>query len=103
MGESALGIDELRSRALDHARDRRWAQLLDLQPELEQDVEFWTSVWGPACAVAAFHEGRAGARELLDSLVDAGFHDLDIHAELFADSFATEPDWPDLKARMLAN
>lgn len=60
-------------------------------------------MWGPACAVAAFHEGRAGARELMDSLVDAGFHDVDIHAELFADSFATEPDWPDLKARMLAN
>lgn len=103
MGESSLGIDELRARAIDHVRDREWAQLLVLQPQLEQDVEYWTSVWGPACAVAAFHAGRPGARELLDSLVDAGFHDLSTHAELFADSFATEPDWPDLRARMLAN
>lgn len=103
MGEQALGIDELRSTALDHVRDRRWVQLLDLQPELERDVEFWTSVWGPACAVAGYHQGRAGARELLESLVDAGFHDVDIHAELFADSFATQPGWPELLARMLAN
>jgi hypothetical protein len=103
MGGTSLGTDELRAQAIDHVRDRRWTQLLDLQPQLEQDVEYWTPVWGPACAVAAHHEGRPGARELLDSLVDAGFHDLATHAELFADTFAAEPDWPELRARILAN
>jgi hypothetical protein len=76
---------------------------LDLRAELEGDIEYWISVWGPVCAVAAYHEGRADAWDLLASLVDAGFHDLDPVADLFVDSFATEPDWPGLLARMEAN
>lgn len=103
VGEPSPINDELRSLATDLIRAHRWAELLDLRPRLERDTEYWASIWGPACAVAAFHEGRAGARELLDSVIDAGFHDLNPLAELFADTFAREPDWPDLRARMEAN
>jgi hypothetical protein len=102
-GEPAQIDDELRSLATDHVRAHRWTKLLDLQPSLERDTEYWTSIWGPACAVAAYHEGRPGAGELLESVIDAGFHDLNPVADLFADSFATEPDWPGLRARMEAN
>lgn len=103
MGEPSQVDGEVRSVAIDHLRARRWADLLELQAQLERDTEYWTSVWGPACAVAAFHQGHAEARALLDSVIDAGFHDVQTHAELFADSFATEPDWPELLARMEAN
>jgi hypothetical protein len=103
VGEPSPVDEELRSLAIDRVRAHRWAKLLDLQLQLERDTEYWTSIWGPACAVAAYHEGRAGARELLDSVIDAGFHDLIPLADLFADSFATEPDWPELRARMEAN
>lgn len=103
MAEPSLVDGELRSRAIDQVRAHRWAELLALQPQLERDTEYWASIWGPACAVAAYHEGRAGARALLVSVIDAGFHDVKALADLFADSFATEPDWPDLRARMEAN
>jgi hypothetical protein len=103
VGEPIPVDEELRSLAIDQVREHEWAKLLDLQPRLERDTEYWSSIWGPACAVAAYHEGRPGARELLDSVIDAGFHDLDPFADLFADSFATEPDWPELRARMEAN
>lgn len=94
---------EWRERAIDHVRARRWAELLDLQSQLERDVEYWISIWGPICAVAAFHEDRSDARDMLLSLIEAGFHDVTTHAELFADTFATEADWPALRARMEAN
>ncbi|HEY3529083.1 MAG TPA: transglutaminase-like domain-containing protein [Nocardioides sp.] len=100
MGEP---IEQLRARAVDLARVERWADVLRLRPQLERDTEYWTSVWGPVCAVAAYHEGRDDARELLVSVIDAGFHDLNPVADLFAGSFATEPDWPELRARMEAN
>jgi hypothetical protein len=103
VAEASMVDEELRSLAIDDVRAHRWAELLDLQPQLESDTEYWTSMWGPVCAVAAYHEGRADARELLDSIIDAGFHDLHPFADLFAVSFATEPDWPELRARMVAN
>lgn len=96
-------VDGLRSQAIDAARAHRWADLLELQPKLERDTEYWTSVWGPICAVAAHHLDRADARGLLDSVIEAGFHDVNPVADLFADSFATEPDWPALRARIEAN
>lgn len=103
MGDRPPEVDELRSRAVDHIRASQWRELLALQPELQRDHEYWTALWGPACAVAAHHEGRPDARALLTSLVDAGFYDLRTHAELFAGSFATDPDWPALRARIEAN
>lgn len=103
MSEPSLVDADLRSQAIDHVRGGRWTELLELQPRLERDTKYWMSLWGPACAVAAYHEGRAGARALLDSLIDAGFHDVKTHSELFADNFATDPDWPELRARMEAN
>jgi len=96
-------VDELRARGIDHVRARRWEDLLELQSQLELDNEYWLSMWGPACAVAAYHLGHADARDLLVDLVDAGFYDLVTHQELFAETFESEPDWPQLRARMLAN
>jgi hypothetical protein len=103
VGDSAPIDEQLRSLAIDLIRSHRWSELSGMQPELQRDDEYWTSIWGPACAVAAFHENRSNARELLDSVIDAGFHDLAPVAELFAASFAGEPDWPDLQARIEAN
>ncbi len=101
MSEQDLG--GLRSRAIDALRAERWADVLALQPALEADTEYWLALWGPALAVAAHHQGRPDARDRLEAVIGAGFHDVATHAGLFASSFAREADWPDLLARMEAN
>lgn len=103
MASGSMEVDaEVRVLAIDHVRAHRWAELLALQSQLERDSEYWTSLWGPVCSVAAYHEGRP-AWELLVAVIDEGFHDLSAHTQIFADSFATEAGWPELRARMEAN
>ncbi len=104
MAAGSTEVDaDVRVRAIDHVRAHRWADLLALQPRLERDSEYWVTVWGPACAVAAYHEDRPDARELLVAVIDAGFHDFSAYTQIFADTFATEADWPVMQARMEAN
>jgi hypothetical protein len=103
VGDSGPIDEQVRARAIDLVRAHRWSELSGMQPQLRRDSEYWTSIWGPACAVAAYHEDRTAARELLDSVIDEGFHDLAPLADLFAESFASEPDWPALRARIEAN
>ena len=93
---------QLRTRATDHIRGRRWGDLLALEPDLRADGEFWASLWGPYCAVARWYEGRAGARDLLEECIAAGIYEPDF-GTLFKDSFGTEPDWPTLQARIAAS
>jgi hypothetical protein len=94
---------ELRARAIDHVRANRWAELLALQPALERESQYWVTLWGPACAVAAYHQDRPDARELLVAVINAGFHDSSLSTQMFAGAFATRADWPQLRARMEAN
>jgi hypothetical protein len=91
------------AHSIDHVRANRWAELLALQPALERDSAYWVTVWGPACAVAAYHQDRPDARELLVAVINAGFHDFSLYTQMFADTFATQADWPQLPARMEAN
>jgi hypothetical protein len=92
----------LRTTAIDLVRAGDWAPLLDLMPQLERDEEYWAQLWGPCCAIAAAHIGRADSHELLRRVVEAGFHEPDDFDELEA-LFGDSPDWPALRARMLAN
>ena len=62
---NAGSLAQLRNQANDHAGAQRWAALLELEDALRGDGDYWTSFWGPACAIARWHEGREGARELL--------------------------------------
>jgi transglutaminase superfamily protein len=101
--DAPAAADALRNLATDYARAHRWADLLLLEPGLRADREYWTSFWGPACAVARWHEGSADARELLEDCIDQGFHDLEPFGTMFGESFGTEPDWPGLLARIHAN
>jgi hypothetical protein len=99
----AGSLARLRNEANDHAGAERWPALLELEDALRGDGDFWTSIWGPMCAIARWHEGREGARELLEECIGAGFHDLVPFGAMFGESFGTEPDWPALRARIGAN
>ena len=88
----------LRTLAIDHIRAGRWADLVALEPDLRADGQFWSSLWGPSCAIARWHCGRADARDLLEECIAAGFYEPDFETG-FEESFGTEPDWPTLHAR----
>ncbi|MGH3447170.1 MAG: transglutaminase-like domain-containing protein [Nocardioidaceae bacterium] len=104
MTASDEALNSLRVQAIDHIRAHEWPQLVKLRPQLEQDAGYWVHLWGPACAVAAHHEGgRDDARALLEDLIAAGLHDVSEFTEMFADTFAAEPDWPALAVRINAN
>src|SRR5271169_4996085 len=96
-------LDRLRNEANDHAGAERWAALLEVEDALRGDSDYWTCIWGPMCAIARWHEGREGARELLEECIGAGFHDLVPFGGMFGESFGTEQDWPALRARIGAN
>ncbi len=95
--------DVLRNLATDYALAKRWGDLLTLEPGLRADRLYWTSMWGAACAIARWHQGRSDARDLLEECIAGGFHDLVSFGTMFEDSFATEPDWPELRARIQGN
>jgi len=96
---AALSVDHLRTLANDHACAQRWADLLALEPGLRADGEYWTSLWGPACAIGRWHEGSPDARDLLEECISGGFHQMANFGKMFDSSFGTEPDWPVLRAR----
>ncbi len=95
-------VGRLRTLATDHARAERWADLLVLEADLRADGEFWSSLWGPVCAIARWHCGRADARDLLEECIAAGLYEADF-GTAFEESFGTEPDWPTLRARIAAS
>ncbi len=99
-GPDPLG--RLRTLAIDHIRAGRWAELVALEPDLRADGQFWSSMWGPSCAIARWHCGRADARDLLEECIAAGFYEPDFETG-FEESFGTEPDWPALHARIAAS
>jgi len=103
MTEADPAVGRLRTRATDHIRSGRWADLVALEPTLRADTEYWPSWWAGACAIGRWHEGRADARDLLEECIAAGFHDMEPFGRLFEESFGTEPDWPALRARIESN
>jgi hypothetical protein len=104
MGQDAgsESVGRLRTLAVDHMRAERWADLVALEPDLRADGEFWSSLWGPACAIARWHCGRADARDLLEECIAAGIYEPDFGTG-FEESFGQEPDWPELHARIAAS
>jgi hypothetical protein len=95
-------VGRLRTLAIDHMREERWADLVALEPDLRMDGQSWSSLWGPACAIARWHCGRADARDLLEECIAAGIYEPDF-GTAFEESFGTEPDWPALHARIAAS
>ena len=104
MGQDAgsESVGRLRTLAIDHMRAERWAELVALEPELRADVQFWSSMWGPSCAIARWHCGRADARDLLEECIATGFYEPDF-GTAFEESFGTEAGWPELHARIAAS
>jgi len=98
MTERALA--DLRLEAERLVRDKEWESLHALGERLrDEDTEMWPSVWGPMCAVAAWHRRMPHAREVLESAIDQGFCQPDFFLEEFGDTFATEAGWAELLAR----
>ena len=66
MGQDAgsESVGRLRTLAIDHIRAERWADLVALEPDLRTDGQFWSTMWGPSCAIARWHCGRRDARDL---------------------------------------
>ena len=96
-------LDALRTKGQDLVSAEDWAGLLALRPELEADADCWPDLWGPACALAARKLRRAGAVELLDELVQAGFRQPELFGAELKAAFADDPRWPQIAARMAAD
>jgi hypothetical protein len=95
-------LDALRTKGQDLVYAEDWAGLLALRPELDADADCWPDLWGPACALAARKLRRAGAVELLDELVQAGFRQPELFGAKLEAAFADDPRWPQIAARMAA-
>jgi Transglutaminase-like superfamily len=95
-------VGRLRTLAIDYIRAERWADLVGLELDLRADGESWSSMWGPVCAIARWHCGRADARDLLEECIAAGIYEADFGTG-FEESFGNEPDWPALRARIAAS
>jgi hypothetical protein len=96
-------LDELRTRATDLIREHDWPGLAALEADLRTDLQYWASFWGPACAAGAWHQSRPDARDLLEECIRDGFHQPDLLGEVFSESFGTDPDGAELRARIEAN
>lgn len=93
------GLDRLRTAAQDAVMGEQWAELLELQPRLERDGEFWWFLWAPAVAVALHRTDHpAEGLTLPREAAAAGFRQPDLFGELLTDTFAGDPGWPGLVA-----
>lgn len=96
-------IARVRTVAQDAMRGGRWWTLLDLEPTLRADTEFWRDLWAPSLAIAAHKVGLPGARERLDEAVDAGFHQVDLFEPELSAAFGRDRDWNGVLERARAN
>lgn len=83
-------------------RSKNWSTLWALR-ELLRETESWINGYGPWCAVAAWYVDRPAGQALLDEVIAAGFHQPEMFADEFTETFATEPGWDERLARMRAN
>jgi hypothetical protein len=96
-------LEELRARAerCIHAGDDDG--LVELLPDLERDVEWWTHLWAPSAAVAAKRLGRPDALALLEAAIAGGFAQPEMFEGAIETSFGDLPQWSSLLRRMDAN
>ena len=78
VADRRLATDELkllRTKGDDLCRAKDWHGLHSMRQEFRVDQAFWAERWGPVCVLAAAHLGDyKTARELLEEVVAAGFH-----------------------------
>ncbi|MQM24889.1 transglutaminase domain-containing protein [Glycomyces albidus] len=96
-------LARVRTVAQDAMRGARWWTLLDLEPTLRADAEFWRDLWAPSLAIAAHKVGLKGARAKLDEAIDAGFHQTDLFEPELSAAFGADPDWAAVLERAKAN
>jgi len=96
VADRRLASDELkllRTKGDDLSRAKDWHGLHAMRQEFRADHVFWAERWGPMCVVAAAHVGDyQTARELLDEVVAAGFHQPGHFAEDFESAFAADAE-----------
>ena len=78
-----------------------WAGLWALRERL-RSTDLWVGFYGATCAVAGWHVDRDAGWALLDEVIAAGFHQPELLAKEFADSFAAEQGWAERLLRMYA-
>ncbi|THV42933.1 transglutaminase-like domain-containing protein [Glycomyces buryatensis] len=96
-------LARVRTVAQDAMRGGRWWTLLDLEPTLRADTEYWRDLWAPSLAIAASKVGLPDARSRLDEAIAAGFHQIDLFEPELTAAFGTDPAWPGLLDSARAN
>jgi hypothetical protein len=94
-------LNTLRVNANDATRSSDWHAVHAMADDLRRDEAFWTGFWGPYCAVAAWHvAGPDAGVALLQELISQGFHQPEVFATVFRESFSGHPRWPALFEEM---
>jgi hypothetical protein len=96
-------LNALRTRGNDLHRGEDWAGLWAARDQLRRDEDFWPSLWGPLCAVAARRLGDPGAWALLEEVAAAGFFQPELLDGQLEAAFGADPDWPQLLDRIVGN
>jgi hypothetical protein len=96
-------LEELRDRAEWFVNDKDDEGLVDLLPDLEGDVEWWTHLWAPSGAVAAKRLDRPDALALLEAAIAGGFSQPEMFDGAIEVAFGDLPEWPSLLRQMDAN
>lgn len=94
----------LRTKGDDLIRAKDWHGLHAVRHEFRADHTFWAERWGPILAVAAGHVGDyKTARELLEEVIEAGFHQPGHLAEESESAFDGDPELARLWAESAGN
>jgi Transglutaminase-like superfamily len=102
-GKDDPRLERIRMRAQDAARGDDWATLRAMETELRSDAPFWTDMWAPISAYAAWKCGEPKARLLLEEAIAGGFDGSGEFDALLTEAFGADDDWAELVDAMRAN
>jgi hypothetical protein len=102
-GKEDPRLEDIRRRGQDAFTGEDWAGFRAMESELRSDTAFWTDIWAPITAYAAWKCGEDDSRAFLEEAIEGGFSGSGDLNPLLTETFGADADWGEVVEAMRAN